>query len=85
MPHSTEKEVRVRPASHGDAGAIAAIYNHYIANTVVTFEEEPVSEAEVARRMEAIRSVSLPWLVVEQDGQVLGYAYAAPFSPSRAR
>lgn len=43
---------------------------------MVTFEEELVSAAEIARRIEEVRSVSLPWLVAEQAGRVLGYACA---------
>lgn len=70
---------RVREAAASDAAAVAEIYNHYITETVVTFEEEPVSGAEIARRMEEVRSVSLPWLVAEVDGQVVGYAYARPW------
>jgi len=68
--------MRVRPAEPGDASAIAAIYNHYIAETVITFEELPVPAAEIARRIEDVRAAALPWLVAEQAGRILGYAYA---------
>lgn len=67
---------RVRDATPADLGAIAAIYNHYITNTVVTFEEAPISAEEVARRVAAVEAASLPWLVAELDGEVQGYAYA---------
>lgn len=67
----------IRAAAPADASAIAAIYNHYVTHTVITFEEEAVPAAEVARRIEHGRSASLPWLVAEQDGRILGYAYAA--------
>jgi phosphinothricin acetyltransferase len=60
-----------------DAAGIAAIYNHYVAHTVVTFEEEAVSADEIARRMEDVRSASLPWLVADQAGRIAGYAYAS--------
>jgi phosphinothricin acetyltransferase len=66
----------IRPAGPADAAAIAAIYNHYVNHTVITFEEEPVSAAEIARRIEEIRSMSLPWLVAEIAGRIVGYAYA---------
>ena len=69
----------IREASAADAAAIARIYNHYIANTVVTFEEEPVSADEIARRMAEVRAGALPWLVAERDGRVAGYAYARPW------
>ena len=66
----------VRPAQATDAAAIAAIYNFYVASTVVTFEEDPVPADEMRRRMEAVFASSLPWLVAEWDGRVAGYAYA---------
>ena len=66
----------IRPVAATDASAIATIYNHYVSNTTVTFEEEPVSAAEMARRIETVVSSGQPWLVAETDGQVAGYAYA---------
>jgi phosphinothricin acetyltransferase len=75
----------IRPATAADADAIARIYNHYITRTVISFEEEPLSAAEVAARMAGVRGLGLPWLVVEAAapgeggrgaGQVVGYAYA---------
>jgi phosphinothricin acetyltransferase len=63
-------------AEFADAAGIAAVYNHYVLNTVVTFEEQPVAAAEMAGRMEDVRAMSLPWLVAEEAGRVVGYAYA---------
>ena len=71
----------IRPAAVTDAGSIAAIYNHYVVNTIVTFEEDPVSASEVARRIEDVWAASLPWLVAELDGRVIGYAYASKWKP----
>ena len=68
--------IAIRSAEPADAAGIALIYNHYVAHTVVTFEEEPVSSAEVARRIERVRAASFPWLVAEQATRVAGYAYA---------
>ena len=65
-----------RSAAVGDAAAIADIYNHYILNSIATFEEQPVSEVEMAQRMEDVASQSFPWLVAEADGRIQGYAYA---------
>ena len=59
-----------------DAEAIARIYNHYILNTVVTFEEQTVSADEMAGRVKAVEAASFPWLVCEHAGQIVGYAYA---------
>ena len=66
----------IRPVSASDAAAIAGIYNYYVTNTTVTFEEEPVSPDEMARRIGTVTGQGQPWLVAEVDGQVAGYAYA---------
>ena len=64
----------IRAAEPSDAAGIAAIYNHYVEQSIVTFEEEPVSDAEMARRIEDVRAESLPWLIAEEAGRVVGYA-----------
>ena len=74
----------VRPAQAADAAAIAAIYNFYVANTVVTFEEDPVSADEMRRRMDDVFASSLPWLAAEIDGRVVGYAYATKWKARSA-
>jgi phosphinothricin acetyltransferase len=58
---------------------VASIYNHYVNETVVTFDERPITTEEMARRIEEVRSAALPWLVAEHDNQVVGYAYASPW------
>ena len=70
-------DLRVRDAVAADAAPIAGIYNHYVAETVVTFEEEPVPPAEMAARIQDVRSAALPWIVLEHEGAVTGYAYAS--------
>ncbi len=75
----TPGDIVIRAAAAADAGPIAAIYNHYVAKTVITFEEEPVAAAEMARRIADAGSASLPWLVAEREGKVAGYAYATPW------
>lgn len=65
----------IRPATPDDAAAIVAIYNHYIATTTISFEEHAVTPEEMAGRIRDV-TAGLPWLVYEQDGVVLGYAYA---------
>ena len=66
----------IRPATPADSAAIAAIYNHYVTDTTVTFEEEPVAPPEMARRVAAVTAHGHPWLVAEVEGQLAGYAYA---------
>jgi len=67
----------IRAATLDDAAAVASIYNPYIRDTVVTFEEVEVSAEEIASRMSAVAAASLPWMVFEERGTVVGYAYAA--------
>lgn len=69
-------EVRVRAVTAADAAAIAGIYNYYVANTVITFEEDPVAAPEMAARIADVQRQGLPWLVAESDAQVVGYSYA---------
>jgi len=66
----------IRDATPADAPGIAEIYNHYIVNTVVTFEEVVVSAEEMGRRVGAVTE-RFPWLVLEAEGRVAGYAYAS--------
>jgi L-amino acid N-acyltransferase YncA len=68
--------IMVRSASAVDAEAIARIYNYYIQNTVITFEEEPVSAQVMATRVAEVQGLSLPWLVAEVANATVGYAYA---------
>jgi L-amino acid N-acyltransferase YncA len=74
----------VRPAIEGDIEAVTAIYAHYVLNGTSTFEFEPPTPAEMADRFEAIISLNLPYLVIETEGAVAGYAYAGPFRPRPA-
>ena len=55
---------------------LARIYNPYILNTVITFEEIPVTAEEIGARITTILNLGYPYIVAEQEGQVIGYAYA---------
>lgn len=68
----------IRLATIADAAPIAAIYNHYVRTTTITFEEQAVEVEEMARRIEDV-GAKLPWYVFERDGSVIGYAYATPW------
>jgi phosphinothricin acetyltransferase len=72
-----EGEIAVRPATVADAAAVAGVYNHYVRETTITFEEAEVPSSEIARRIQEVEGASLPWLVAERKGVVVGYAYAA--------
>lgn len=67
----------IRDARAEDAAQIAAIYNHYVARTVVTFEVDPVAVDDMQGRVAGVQGDGLPWLAAIDDaGDVLGYAYA---------
>jgi len=66
----------LRAATVADAAAIAEIYNHYVLHTIITFEEEAVTETEMAARIAEVLGLKLPWFVWEEEGRVIGYAYA---------
>lgn len=66
----------IRTATPTDAAAICAIYQHYVLNTSISFEEEPVTSLDMAQRIQDV-GAELPWLVFQRDGELLGYAYAS--------
>jgi phosphinothricin acetyltransferase len=74
----------IRPSTPVDLPAITEIYGWNVLNGTGTFELEAPDEAEMARRREDVLSKGLPWLVVQRDGVVLGYAYANHFRPRKA-
>lgn len=67
----------IRAAENKDAQAIADIYNYYIENSVVTFEEQAVSKQDMVCRIEETYTEKLPYLVLEIDDRIIGYAYSS--------
>jgi phosphinothricin acetyltransferase len=65
----------IRPATILDAKSICGIYNYYVNNTIITFEEIPVAIGEMEDRIKAVLP-KYPWIVWEEEGEILGYAYA---------
>lgn len=71
--------MKIRRATVDDAAAVAAIYAPYVTGTVVSFETEAPDANETARRIEEVGD-AYPWLLAhEDDGAVMGYAYACAF------
>ena len=68
--------MKVRTAYLEDAAAIAAIYNFYVESSHSTFETETVNESEMRRRVSEILE-NYPVLVGEENGEIIGYAYAS--------
>jgi L-amino acid N-acyltransferase YncA len=76
MPNLKEI-IKIRDALSEDASAIAEIYNYYVRETIITFEEKPVSPAEIKNRIIEAQSIALPWLIAEFNDEIVGYAYAS--------
>jgi L-amino acid N-acyltransferase YncA len=72
-------EIVVRAAIVSDMAAIAGIYAHHVSHGTGTFETEPPDEEEMIRRWSEVTTRGLPWLVAEDLGEVVGYAYAGPY------
>ncbi|MDQ0466151.1 phosphinothricin acetyltransferase [Caulobacter ginsengisoli] len=71
----------IRDASPQDAPAVAAIYGPIVRDTAISFETEPPTPDEMARRVAATLP-DFPWLAAEEDGAFLGYAYAGAHRPT---
>ncbi len=73
----------IRDATEADAAACAAIYEPFVTDTAVSFETEPPTATEFARRILQARSRHA-WVVLEDAGRVVGYAYGGPFKARAA-
>jgi phosphinothricin acetyltransferase len=76
----TAGTITVREATERDAAACAAIYAPYVTGTAITFETEPPTPAAMAERI-AGATRTHAWLVLEDGGRIVGYAYGGPFKP----
>lgn len=76
--------VELRPATEADCPAIAEIYAHHVLNGLASFEIEPPSLDEIARRYAALAGAGFPYVVAVQDDALAGYAYAGPYRPRPA-
>jgi len=76
--------IAIRDAVAADIPAVTRIYGHWVATGTSSFELEPPDEAEMLRRFGTLKSGGFPYLVAEEDGRVLGYAYAGPYRPRPA-
>ena len=75
---SNMKPIIIRPATQADAEAVQRIYAPYVEETAVSFEYDAPSVGEMARRIRETQE-KYPWIVAEEDGKVVGYAYAHIF------
>lgn len=73
----------IRNVKLSDAKAIVEIYNDYILNTTISFEMELLTVEQMCHRIAEI-SAHCPYLVWEEDGEVVGYCYAHPWKERAA-
>lgn len=69
----------LRDATRADLPAITAIYEHAVRHGTASYELEPPTLAEMGERLAALKAGGFPYIVVEEGGEILGYAYAGPF------
>ena len=74
----------VRASQEADITAITAIYAHHVLHGTGTFEIDPPGSADMATRRADVLGKGLPYLVAEQAGQVVGFAYCNWFKPRPA-
>ncbi|MBI5278714.1 MAG: N-acetyltransferase [Burkholderiales bacterium] len=74
----------IRTSRDDDVPAITAIYGHHVLHGTGTFETTPPTEADMAARRADVLAKGLPYLVAEDEGKVLGFAYCQWFKPRPA-
>ena len=74
----------IRPSTDHDIAAITRIYAHHVLHGTGTFETTPPTEADMLTRRADVLSKGLPWLVLEDGGNVIGFAYGNWFKPRPA-
>lgn len=78
-------EFAIRDAVPSDLPSIRAIYNHYVLNTVVTFDEEEMTLRATRHKFTSARRLGMPYIVaVSPTKQILGYAYVFPWKEKAA-
>lgn len=77
------ENLRIRSASAADAEKLLDIYSYYVKNTAISYEYEVPSLMEFRQRIKNTLE-KYPYLVLEKDGDILGYSYAAPFKTREA-
>jgi phosphinothricin acetyltransferase len=72
-------ELMIRDVTPEDADAIAAIYGHHVLNGTASYDVVPPPPEYLRAKIEAVTGAGWPFIVAEQDGAVIGYAYVTQF------
>ena len=78
-PEEPEQEIKIRDASERDLPQVRDIYNFFIQNTVITFDDKPLELGYWQDLFQLLTKNSLPFIVLSRGEQVLGFAYVAPW------
>jgi phosphinothricin acetyltransferase len=84
IPLQQPLPVVVRNATEDDMAQVLAIYSFYVTRTACSFEEDVPTVEEMQRRRAGVLARGLPYLVAEDNGEVVGYTYAGPWRPRSA-
>jgi L-amino acid N-acyltransferase YncA len=85
QPATLEGENIIREATSDDLREITEIYNYYILNSVITFDVEELELDEWQSKFDYLKGLKLPFIVAQSpSGQVLGFAYLAPWRQKAA-
>ena len=85
QPPEPEFTYAIRSATQRDLPDVREIYNYYVTNSMVTFDEDTMTLREWRSKFAYLTRLKLPFLVaVSPSGQVLGYALCAPWKQKRA-
>ena len=66
----------IRDARESDAAVLAAIYAHHVLHGTATYDLEPPTAEELAKKVRHVQAAGWPFIVIEEEGEVAGYAYA---------
>lgn len=81
----TPFEYSIRDATVADLPSIREIYNHYVMNSTVTFDEKAMTLQALRKKFEKVSKLGMPFIVAENPaGQILGYAYVYPWKEKAA-
>ena len=78
-PPKPEPEIEIRKTEATDLPAIKDIYNYFVRNTVIVFDDKPLELSYWQEKFELIEKFDLPFLSMVRGGELLGFAYVAPW------
>ena len=76
--------IKIRPSTEADVVAITTIYQHHVEHGTGTFEITPPTPEDMTNRRQDVLSKNLPYLILEEDSMVIGFAYCNWFKPRPA-